>query len=177
MFIGRERELSSLEKLYRSDKFEFAVVYGRRRVGKTALLSHFIKDKNSIYFMGIESNAKQNLENFSRSILESDSRNPAESVFLTFQSALEYVFRRSEQERIILVIDEYPYVARSSKSFSSVLQLLIDQYKDRSKLMLILSDRFLFVFLKYIVSATDFMLYSKDVKLQKLSGAFSGFTA
>ena len=137
MFIGRERELSSLEKLYRSDKFEFAVVYGRRRVGKTALLSHFIKDKNSIYFMGIESNAKQNLENFSRSILESDSRNPAESVFLTFQSALEYVFRRSEQERIILVIDEYPYVARSSKSFSSVLQLLIDQYKDRSKLMLI----------------------------------------
>ena len=41
--------------------------------------------------MGIESNAKQNLENFSRSILESDSRNPAESVFLTFQSALEYV--------------------------------------------------------------------------------------
>ena len=46
MFIGRERELSSLEKLYRSDKFEFAVVYGRRRVGKTALLSHFIKDKN-----------------------------------------------------------------------------------------------------------------------------------
>lgn len=49
----------------------------------------FIKDKNSIYFMGIESNAKQNLENFSRSILESDSRNPAESVFLTFQSALE----------------------------------------------------------------------------------------
>lgn len=138
MFIGREKELSSLEKLYRSDKFEFAVVYGRRRVGKTALLSHFIKDKNSIYFMGIESNAKQNLENFSRSILESDSRNPAESVFLTFQSALEYVFRRSEQERIILVIDEYPYVARSSKSFSSVLQLLIDQYKDRSKLMLIL---------------------------------------
>ena len=49
MFIGRERELSSLEKLYRSDKFEFAVVYGRRRVGKTALLSHFIKDKNSSY--------------------------------------------------------------------------------------------------------------------------------
>ena len=40
-----------------------------------------------------------------------------------------------------------------------------------------LSDRFLFVFLKYIVSATDFMLYFKDVKLQKLSGAFSGFTA
>ena len=97
-----------------------------------------LKTKILFILLGIESNAKQNLENFSRSILESDSRNPAESVFLTFQSALEYVFRRSEQERIILVIDEYPYVARSIKSFSSVLQLLIDQYKDRSKLMLIL---------------------------------------
>ena len=36
MFIGRERELKSLEQLYASGKFEFAVVYGRRRVGKTA---------------------------------------------------------------------------------------------------------------------------------------------
>lgn len=42
MFIGRERELTSLEKLYTSDKFEFAVIYGRRRVGKTALISQFI---------------------------------------------------------------------------------------------------------------------------------------
>ena len=42
MFIGRERELGTLDKLYRSDKFEFAVIYGRRRVGKTALINEFI---------------------------------------------------------------------------------------------------------------------------------------
>ena len=138
MFIGRERELSSLEKLYRSDKFEFAVVYGRRRVGKTALLSHFIKDKNSIYFMGIESNAKQNLENFSRSILESDSRNPAESVFLTFQSALEYVLDVQNRNGSSLLLMNILMLHDHQKAFSSVLQLLIDQYKDRSKLMLIL---------------------------------------
>ena len=63
MFIGRERELATLNKLYESDKFEFVVIYGRRRVGKTALISRFIEDKNAIYFMGVESNAKQNLEN------------------------------------------------------------------------------------------------------------------
>ena len=39
MFIGRERELATLNKLYASDKFEFVVIYGRRRVGKTALIS------------------------------------------------------------------------------------------------------------------------------------------
>lgn len=138
MFIGRERELDALNKLYKSNKFEFAVIYGRRRVGKTALINEFIGDKKAIYFMGVESNAKQNLENFSKSIMEFASGIETESSFLSFQAALEYVFKLAENERIILAIDEYPYVARSSKSLASTLQLLIDKYKDTSKLMLIL---------------------------------------
>ena len=138
MFIGRKREITALDKLYNSNKFEFAVIYGRRRVGKTALINHFIDDKESIYFMGVESNEKQNLENFSKSIIEYSSGIEAENSFLSFQDALEYVFKLSERKRLILVIDEYPYVARSSKSLASTLQLLIDKYKDTSKLMLIL---------------------------------------
>ena len=138
MFIGRERELCALESLYVSNKFEFAVIYGRRRVGKTALINKFIDQKNAIYFMGVESNAKQNLENFSKSIIEYSSGIETETSFLSFQAALEYVFKLAEKERIILAIDEYPYVARSSKSLASTLQMLIDKYKDSSKLMLIL---------------------------------------
>lgn len=138
MFIGRERELASLRQLYNSDRFEFVVLYGRRRVGKTALINHFIDGKKAIYFMGVESNAKQNLENFSKSIIEYASGIETETSFASFQAALEAVFRLSENERIILAIDEYPYVARASKSLASTLQLLIDKYKDRSKLMLIL---------------------------------------
>ena len=138
MFIGRERELSSLNKLYDSGKFEFVVLYGRRRVGKTALINHFIDGKPAVYFMGVESNAKQNLENFSKSIFEFFSGIEADTAFLSFQSALETVFRQSQEKRFILAIDEYPYVARASKSLASTLQLLIDKYKDNSKLMLIL---------------------------------------
>ena len=138
MFIGRERELEALSKLYSSNKFEFTVIYGRRRVGKTALINQFIRDKNAVYFMGVESNAKQNLENFSRSILEYRTGIETEGSFLSFQAALEYVFKLSEKERFILAIDEYPYVARSEKSLASTLQLLIDKYKDNAKLMLIL---------------------------------------
>lgn len=138
MFIGRDKELNALDKLYKSDKFEFAVIYGRRRVGKTALINQFISDKKSIYFMGVESNEKQNLENLSKSIIEFSSGIQAETSFSSFQAALEYVFTLAENERIILVIDEYPYVARSSKSLASTLQLLIDKCKDTSKLMLIL---------------------------------------
>ncbi len=138
MFIGRQRELSALNKLYDSEKFEFAVIYGRRRVGKTALISKFIEDKKSIYFMGVESNAKQNLKNLSKSIMEYVGGAEIDNTFTSFQSAIEYVFRLAENERIILAIDEYPYVAHSSKSLASTLQLLIDKYKDNSKLMLIL---------------------------------------
>ena len=138
MFIGRDKELNALDKLYKSDKFEFVVIYGRRRVGKTALINQFIGDKRSIYFMGVESNEKQNLENISRSIIEFSSGIHAESSFTSFQVALEYVFKLAEKERIILTIDEYPYVARASKSLASTLQLLIDKYKNTSKLMLIL---------------------------------------
>lgn len=138
MFIGRDKELNALDKLYKSDKFEFVVIYGRRRVGKTALINQFIGDKKSIYFMGVESNEKQNLENLSKSIIEFSSGIQTETSFASFQAALEYVFKLAENERIILTIDEYPYVARSSKSLASTLQLLIDKYKDTSKLMLIL---------------------------------------
>lgn len=138
MFIGREREVQTLEKLYASGKFEFAVIYGRRRVGKTELINHFIKNKKAIYFMGVESNMKQNLENFSGSIMECMSGIEAQTSFLSFQAALEYVFKLAESERIILAIDEYPYVARAEKSLASTLQRLIDQYKETSKLMLIL---------------------------------------
>ena len=138
MFIGREREMATLNHLYQSDKFEFVVIYGRRRVGKTALINQFIQDKEAIYYMGVESNSKQNLENFSKNIMEYKVNIQVDTSFLSFQAALEYVFQLAEKERLVLAIDEYPYVARSSESFASTIQLLIDKYKDHSKLMLIL---------------------------------------
>lgn len=138
MFIGRNTELKTLDKLYRSNKFEFAVIYGRRRVGKTALINEFSKDKDTIFFTGVETNAKQNLENFSRCIMEYQTGFALDSSFASFQAALEYVFQLDQKKRLVLVIDEYPYVARASKSFTSTLQLLIDKNKDSSKLFLIL---------------------------------------
>ena len=138
MNIGRENELNTLNKLYNSDKFEFAVIYGRRRVGKTALINEFVKDKDNIFFTGVETNAKQNLDNFSRCIMEYNTGIASGASFNSFQMALEHVFELAKTKRIVLVIDEYPYVARASKSLASTLQLLIDKNKDTSKLFLIL---------------------------------------
>lgn len=138
MFIGRNRELNKLNELYHTSVFQFPVIYGRRRVGKTALINEFIKDKEAIFFTGIESNCQQNLENFSRSILSYADEALENTVFPSFQAALEYVFKLAEKKRIILVIDEYPYIAKASKSLASMLQSLIDKNKDNSNLFLIL---------------------------------------
>lgn len=96
MSIGREQELNALEKLYASNKFEFAVIYGRRRVGKTALINHFLDGKKAIYFMGVESNAKQNLENFSKSIMEYSSETCSK---LCFRNSLECLYTKSCKKR------------------------------------------------------------------------------
>ena len=138
MFVGRVRELDKLRELYHRTGFQFPVIYGRRRVGKTALINEFIKDKKAIFFTGIESNAQQNLENLSRCILSYADHALENTVFSSFQTALEYIFKLAEKERIILAIDEYPYVAKASKSFASILQLLIDKNKDSTNLFLIL---------------------------------------
>ena len=110
MFIGRKEELSKLEKLWRSEKFQHPVIYGRRRVGKTALIREFIKDKEAIFFTGIESSEQQNLENLSRSIFAT-AQQGVTPVFQTFQEAFEYVFRLALEKRLVFVIDEYPYLA------------------------------------------------------------------
>ncbi len=139
MFIGRKNELAELEKLYHTGKFQHPVIYGRRRVGKTALIREFIKDKDAIFFTGIESNVQQNLENLSRAILAASTPEaPTSAVFQNIQDALEYVFRLSLDRHLVFVIDEYPYLAKSYPAVSSILQRLIDEYKERSTLFLIL---------------------------------------
>lgn len=70
MFIGGETELKKLNQMYDSGHFEFTVIYGRRRIGKTTLITVFSKNKKAIYYMSAESTAKENLESLSRSIFE-----------------------------------------------------------------------------------------------------------
>src|SRR5674476_308571 len=138
MFIGRERELKKLNDLYESNKFEFAVIYGRRRIGKTTLINEFISDKESIFFSGLEANSKENLEGLSQSVMAlSSDFSDASSSFSSYKEVFDTVFRIAEKRRIVMVIDEYPYLASSYKTISSLLQTYIDNHKDTSKLFLI----------------------------------------
>jgi AAA+ ATPase superfamily predicted ATPase len=138
MFVGRNQELENLNRYYKEDGFQFAVFYGRRRVGKTTLINHFRKNKKSIYFAAIESTAKENLELLSHQILSVLSPEAPRNPFNSFKEAFEYCFQMARKERILFIIDEYPYLAESDRAVSSLLQSIIDAHKDDSKLFLIL---------------------------------------
>ena len=139
MFIGRQTELKKLDDLYNGNRFECAVIYGRRRIGKTTLINEFIKGKEAIYFTALETTAKENLENFSQCIMRLRlGTESAGAVFSNFQAAMDTVYEMAKEKRIILVIDEYPYLAASYPGISSLLQVQIDEKFKASKLMLIL---------------------------------------
>jgi hypothetical protein len=139
MFIGRRRELTELDRLYKSGKFQCVVIYGRRRVGKTALINEFIKDKEVIFFTGQETNAKENLESLSQSVFSiSADFARASPVFPGYREALDTIFTIGQSRSIVFVIDEYPYLAQSYRGVSSLLQTCIDRHKGDSKLFIIL---------------------------------------
>ena len=140
MFIGRANELSQMQSLYDTNGFQCMIIWGRRRVGKTTLINEFVKDKPTIYFMATESTAKDNLESFSQSIAEFHgiSQDIAPN-YSSFEQALNAIYEISKKQRLILVIDEYPYLAKAYKPISSLLQKLIDlQFKKDSQLYIIL---------------------------------------
>ena len=137
MFIGRKKELESLEQLYETDKFEFAVIYGRRRVGKSTLIKEFCKDKKSIYYIGVEGGQKDNLAGFSASILSVVQPSLLQLTFQSYEQLFDYIDGIAN-EKIILAIDEYPYLAQGYEPLSSLIQKHIDENWKDSKLKLIL---------------------------------------
>ena len=141
MFIGRQSELAELNKLYNKSSFQMAVIYGRRRIGKTRLIQEFMKDKPAVYMTAVEAGIAINLELLSTSIYltflgeEEATMMPS---FKDFRAALQYITKKAKESKILLIIDEYPYLAQSDKSISSILQAMIDQEWKNSNIMLIL---------------------------------------
>lgn len=137
MFVGRDTELQEFQDLYEQDKFHCVIVWGRRRVGKTALIQEFCKEKEAIFFTANETSKEENLLLFSKAIL-ADSFFDTQPSFDSYKNAFIYIAEKAKNKRIILAIDEYPYLAQSDTSISSVLQEIIDHHFKKTKLFIIL---------------------------------------
>jgi len=168
MFIGRDFEIKELNKLYNTDKFQCIIVYGRRRVGKTRLIQEFIKDKKAIYFASMITSSKQNLLNFKREVL--NVFDDVLEIGLNFEDwydSFDYIYKKSLNERLILVIDEYPYLAKSEGMISSLLQTKIDRFLVDTKLFLILCGSSM-SFMEYQVLGYKSPLYGRRTAQLKM---------
>lgn len=161
MFHCRETELYELNKRYRKENFECIVIYGRRRVGKTALINEFCKDKPTIFFSALNASSEENLVALSKAVYEKQYSGAGEApVFQSYDAALSEITRLSEQERLVFVIDEYPYLAKAEESISSRLQHMIDHTWQNGKLFLILCGSSM-SFMEYQVLGYESPLYGR----------------
>ena len=128
MFVGREEELAVLEGLYERDEFQMVVVYGRRRVGKTALLEKFAQDRRVLFFTAREQSSAGNLRDFSDKIAEFYGLPQDMPSFASWGQAFSFVASRESENRepMALVFDEFPYAAATERSLPSTLQVAID---------------------------------------------------
>ena len=137
MFIGRKNELQLLDSLNTSGKFEFLVLYGRRRVGKTSLLKEFSKNKEIIFFSAQEKNDSLNLQDFSRTV-QNFFEGRSFSSFESWQKAFEYIDHKSSEKHTTIIIDEFPFIASENPSVKSILQHTIDHEWSNKNIFLIL---------------------------------------
>ena len=141
-FVGREKELADLTELYEQRSFQMFVLYGRRRVGKTTLLNEFCKDKESIFYSAEQSNDKLNLDKFSSLVFQYYQENHLES-FSSWTNALCYIDERQQKKRLVLVIDEFPYLVKKNRALLSELQHLIDHRLKNGNLFIVLCGSYM----------------------------------
>lgn len=137
MFYGRENERKKLCAMFHSDGQMISLIYGRRRIGKSELIKQVLKetDIKSVYYECKQTTEQNNVDSLAELIGEAfDFPKPA---FENMEVLLRFLFQKSEKEPMILVLDEYPYLRENSKGLDSVLQSVIDHYKDTSNMKLI----------------------------------------
>ena len=134
-FIGRKKELDLLNQWYEGDRFEFVAMYGRRRVGKTALIEQFLKGKRAVFFSARRTKGRSNMRLFNAAV--KGSLGSTDEKALYFDDLFRMIADNAD-ERFVLVIDEFPYFAESDTDVISALQVFIDLTARNTKLFLIL---------------------------------------
>ncbi len=139
MFVGRNEELATLDRLYRRGAFQMVVVYGRRRVGKTSLVSHFGADKRCLFFTAQQKSERLNLVAFSQAVYRFFDLPDTTGSFTSWADALDFVAERAaHSDPFVFVFDEFPYAAQASPELPSALQIAVDRKFQSTGVFLVL---------------------------------------
>ncbi|WP_165251942.1 ATP-binding protein [Adlercreutzia sp. ZJ304] len=137
MFVGRQRELTILEKCFSKHAFQMIVMYGRRRVGKTTLLSYFAKDKPTLFFTAQEQSDSDNLKDLARQIAECFGL-PQGLTFESWDAVFDYLANLAADDPFLFIFDEFPYAAQANPALPSKLQIAIDHKLKNTRMCLVL---------------------------------------
>lgn len=141
-FIGRTNELEFLESSYAQSNAQLVVLYGRRRVGKTEILSHFAQGKDHVFFAAPQANKDEQLAAFSRQMFEAGA--PASRYLRQYpdwETALQDIANlpaSADGNKRLVILDEFPYLVRSDKSLPSIIQNLWDHTLRHNNITLVL---------------------------------------
>lgn len=141
MFIGRNDELNRLEEMYNSNKFEFLVLYGRRRVGKSELLTQFAKKHKTLFFSAQEQSPSLNLTSFFEQIkdyFKLDYTPNFKDWYDTINFLNDQIDKLDLKEKFVIIIDEFPFIAKDYPTIKSILQHTIDHNWQHKNIMLVL---------------------------------------
>lgn len=139
IFIDREKELAVLQERYRGDRAEFMVLYGRRRIGKSELIERFLGSVHGIRLLAREESKHLQLKKFSESCADFFSDDFLKKTsFADWDSFFSYLSGRA-RERVVIAIDEFPYLVKEDPSLPSIIQEYWDTKLLDSRIFLILS--------------------------------------
>ena len=138
-FVNRAKELESLEKQYATDQSSLVIVYGRRRVGKTALITEFLKrHSNSLYFLATEESEMQNLNYFKNQVAEFTGNELLKSAVVDWLTVFKTLIDYKTETKKVIVLDEFQYIGQSNSAFPSIMQKVWDTVLKDANIMLIL---------------------------------------
>jgi AAA+ ATPase superfamily predicted ATPase len=143
-FYDRKRELAILDDLYKRTAGQMLVLYGRRRIGKTALLTHWINQRKhpALFWTADRTGAANQLRAFSQllqRLIAPHSTIPPEFTYTSWELVFNELARLCESQRLIVVLDEFTYVLESNPGLASILQRIWDHRLQSSKIFLVLS--------------------------------------
>lgn len=138
-FVGRTNELKVLEEQYNMTSSSMVILYGRRRVGKTALVTEFLRrHEDSIYYLATEEAESLNLKAFKEQVAEFTSNELLKSANVDWQSIFKILTEYKTKTKKIIVIDEFQYLGEDNKAFPSIMQKIWDTLLKDANIMLIL---------------------------------------
>ena len=167
-FVGRKKELEILKQRIESKKSELFVLYGRRRIGKTTLCLELLKTYKGVYFLSSKDKESYNIQNFKQILAEKLE----DSIILSLKDTWEDIFTylSKKDEKIVIIIDEFPYLIEENKALTSIFQRIWDLILSKSKIKLILTGSSISMIENEILSAKS-PLYGRrtgQLKLEKL---------